>query len=395
RDTLRQFLQDGPQAAALKRSKTRIGAGFMRSIAGVSGIAQVLASGQIYDDDPGHYQQDLQALREATPASVQTAADKWLADGIFVLSVLPFGQHGTHDTNVDRSQLPPIGPAPDLKLPDVQTATLSNGLKIRLAEQHETPLVQMSMVFNAGYAADPDKLPGLASMTLAMLDEGAGKRDALAIDAALDGLGAQFFTSSSLDASIIGLSALSNRLGDSLALYASIIQNPTFPKKAHKRLRRQTLAGIAQEKNTPTSLALRKLGPLLYGSNNDYGIPLTGSGTVQSVKAMTIADLQQFKRTWLRPDNATLVIVGDITMAEIKPLLERYFGNWQAPEQPLPQKHIGKVQPQQQTRLFLIDRPGSTQTTIIAGNVTLPRNNPHQYGMTAVNTLFGGMFNSR
>src|SRR5699024_7473012 len=100
-------------------------------------------------------------------------------------------------------------------------------------------------------------------------------------------------------------------------------------------------------------------------------------------------------RTWLRPDNATLVIVGDITMAEIKPLLERYFGNWQAPEQPLPQKHIGKVQPQQQTRLFLIDRPGSTQTTIIAGNVTLPRNNPHQYGMTAVNTLFGGMFNSR
>src|SRR5699024_1788371 len=105
---------------------------------------------------------------------------------------------------------------------------------------------------------------------------------------------------------------------------------------------------------------------------------------------MTIADLQQFKRTWLRPDNATLIIVGDTTMAAIKPMLERYFGHWQAPQQPLPQKHIASVELPQKTRVFLIDRPGSTQTTIIAGNVAPPRNNPHEYGMTVVNSLFGG-----
>lgn len=394
-DTLQKFLQTGPQTKALQRSKTRIAAGFMRSIAGVSGKAQVLARGQVYYDNPAHFQQDLDILRAATPATVQAAADQWLTDDHFVLSVLPFGKHSTHDTNVDRSQLPDIGKAPNLTLPNVQTATLPNGLKIRLAEQHETPIVEMNMVFDAGYAADPDHLPGLANMTLAMLDEGAGKRDSLAVSAALDDLGATFSTNSSLDASVIGMSALANRLAPSMALYADIMLQPTFPQAAFERLKRQALAGIAQEKNTPTSLALRKLGPLLYGADHDYGIPLTGSGTVAAVKAMTIADMQQFAHTWLRPDNATLVIVGDTTMAAIKPLLKRYFGDWQAPEQPLPVKHIAKVPRPNHSRVFLLDRPGSTQTTIIAGDVAPPKSSPWEYGMNAANTLFGGMFNSR
>lgn len=393
--TLQTFLRTGPKPEALERAKTRIAAGFMRGIAGVSGKAQVLARGQVYYGNPAHYQQGLETLRAATPEAIRRTANQWLSDGVFVLSVLPFGHHSTHATDVDRSQLPDIGSAPSLTLPDVQKATLPNGLEIRLAEQHETPIVEMNLVFDAGYAADPDNLPGLANMALSMLDEGAGQRSALEISAALDGLGAQFFTSSSLDASIIGLSALSTRLSDSMALYASIVQNPTFPKSAFKRLKRQALASIAQEKNTPTSLALRKLGPLLYGDNHAYGIPLTGTGTAQAVKAMTIADQERFAQTWLRPDNATIVIVGDTTMAEIKPLLKRYFGDWKAPERPLPEKDISKVQPPEHTRVYLVDRPGSTQTTIIAGNVAPPKSSPHELGMATVNAVFGGMFNSR
>src|SRR5699024_485690 len=140
--------------AALKRSQPRIAAGVLRGLESDSGKAQVLARGQIYHGDPGHYQKDLKILRQATPDEVQTTANQWLQDGVFVLSVKPFGSHQTHTTHVDRSQLPDIGPAPDLKLPSIEKATLSNGLKIRLAEQHETPIVDMNLVFNAGYAAD-------------------------------------------------------------------------------------------------------------------------------------------------------------------------------------------------------------------------------------------------
>src|SRR5699024_6436530 len=210
--------------AALKRSQPRIAAGVLRGLESDSGKAQVLARGQIYHDDPGHYQKDLKILRQATPDEVQTTANKWLQDGVFVLSVKPFGSHQTHTTHVDRSQLPDIGPAPDLKLPSIEKATLSNGLKIRLAEQHETPIVDMNLVFNAGYAADPDDLPGLASMAMAMLDEGAGDRNALQINAALDGLGATLSASSSLDSSEVSMSALTSRLADSLALYADIVR---------------------------------------------------------------------------------------------------------------------------------------------------------------------------
>src|SRR5699024_6188630 len=108
RQTLQQFVQQGPSQAALKRSKTRIAAGFMRGLESDNGKAQVLARGQIYHNDPGHYQKDLKILRQATPDDVQKTAREWLSDGMFVLAVKPFGQHTTHETGVDRSQLPAI-----------------------------------------------------------------------------------------------------------------------------------------------------------------------------------------------------------------------------------------------------------------------------------------------
>src|SRR5699024_8927490 len=209
KQSLQQHLQDGPSKQALDRSKTRITAGFLRAMASASGKASVLAQGQLYHDDPAHYQQELDYLRAATPDSIKETSVRWLSDGVFILSVEPFGDHQTHASDVDRSQLPDIGEVANLDLPEVQKATLDNGLEIRLAERHAMPLVSMSLVFDAGYAADPSNQPGLASMTLGMLDEGTDTRTALEIDAALDDVGATLSTSSSLDASLVSMSALS------------------------------------------------------------------------------------------------------------------------------------------------------------------------------------------
>jgi len=398
-EQIRDFISNGPAEDALKRARVRIAASFVRgteSVGGLGGKADILAQGEIYEDDPGAYKQELQTLRSASADDIQLTVSKWLSDGEYVLSVKPFGQRQSQGEDVDRSQLPDIGKGADLDLPEVQHATLSNGLKVRLAERHGSPTVQMRMVFDAGYAADPAAAPGTASLAMNMLDEGTTNRDALAVNADLDALGANLSASASLDAASVSLSALSTTIDDALDIYADVIRNADFPDKAFQRLQRQRLAAIAQEKTRPTSLALRTLGPLLYGADHAYGTPLTGSGTTEAVRNMTASDMRRFADQWLRPDNATLVVVGDTTMDELKPMLERQFGNWQtkADGKP-PQKRLPQIQPPEKPRVFLVDRPGSNQATIIAGNVAPPRSNDQNIAMKTANAILGGMFNSR
>lgn len=397
-EELAQFLEQGPSEEALARVRTSLAAGFLRGaerIGGFGGKSDILAHGEIFHNNPHAYKNELQILRTATTEEIRASAEQWLTKGVYVLSVLPFGQHSTIDSEVDRSALPDMGPPPTLDLPEVQRLQLDNGLNVWLAERHGSPLVHFNMVFNAGYAADPPKAPGTASMVLSMIDEGAGDMDALEISAALNSLGAGVGTGSSLDASTISLSSLSTLLDESMAIYAEIIRNPTFPEHELERLKKQRLAHIAQEKTSPTGLALRTLGPLLYGEQHGYGVPLTGSGTREAVLEMSVQDLKAWYGNWIRPDNAHLVVVGDVDMAALKDLMKKHFGEWQAPTGPRPEKRLPTIPPRETQRIFLIDRPGSTQATVIAGNLAPPSSQPENIAMSMVNAILGGMFNSR
>ncbi|MES1924523.1 pitrilysin family protein [Salinisphaera sp. T31B1] len=393
------FIEQGPDTDALDRARTRFAASFIRgteSVGGLGGKADILAQGEIYENDPGAYAEQLETLRSATPDDIGQTVRQWLSDGVYVLSVKPFGERTAQDQDVDRDSLPEFGDAATLDLPDVQHATLSNGLKIRLAERHASPVIQMRMVFDAGYAADPADAPGTASLAMGMLDEGTTHRDALAISSDLDAIGANLSSSASLDASSVSLSTLTTALDPALDIYADVLRHADFPAQEFERLKKQRLAAIAQEKREPTSLALRTLGPLLYGNRHAYGTPLTGTGTTAAVQAMTVADVEAYARTWLRPDNATLVVVGDTTLAELKPKLEAHLGDW-APEAdgPRPDKRLPEVAAPDQTRIYLVDRPGSNQSTVIAGNVAPPKSSDADIAMETVNAVLGGMFNSR
>jgi len=394
-----QFLDKGPRADALDRARTRFGASFVRgteSVGGLGGKADILAQGEIYENDPGAYKDELRILRSASTDDIRKTARKWLSEGVYVMSVKPFGDRKASGEDVSRDALPEIGDAAALDLPEVQHATLSNGLKIRLAERHASPVVQMKMIFDAGYAADPKTAPGTASLTMAMLDEGTDSRDSLTISSDLDAIGANLGASASLDVSSVGLSTLTTALDPALDIYADVLRHASFPAKEFDRLKKQRLASIAQEKRDPTSLALRTLGPILYGKDHAYGTPLTGSGTQAAVEAMTVADIEHFAQTWLRPDNATLVVVGDTTMAELKPKLEAHLGNWQAADDTaLPKKRLPQVSRPDSTRIYLVDRPGSNQATVIAGNVAPPKASDEDIAMATVNAVLGGMFNSR
>jgi len=292
-----------------------------------------------------------------------------------------------------RKALPKPDATPDARFPKLEKMTLSNGLKVVLAHRTAIPVVNFNMMFDAGYAADQFAAPGTANMTMNMVDEGTQKRTALEISEELQMLGANLGSGSNLDMSSVSISALKSNLDASLEIFADVILNPSFPKEDFERLQKQTLAGIQREKVTPIQMALRVFPKLLYGSNHSYGNPLTGSGTEQSVSKMTREDLIKFHQTWIKPNNATLIIVGDATLDEIKPKLEKLFATWMPGE--APKKNVGTVDKQPKPVVYIVDRPGSQQSIIFAGHVAPPKNNPNEIAIEAMNNTLGGLFTSR
>jgi len=397
-EELARFLKSGPTKDELQRIKISTYAGFVRAVErvdGAGGKAAILGESQLYGGSPDFYKQALRWLREASADDVQNVARTWLSDGVFVLNVTPVPEYHAAATGVDRSRLPEVGSAPPLNLPPLERATLSNGLKLVLAQRHAVPVVQLSLIVDAGHAADSLAKPGTSNLALAMITEGTRKRDALQIAAREEALGAQISAASSLDTSYIALNAISSELPDSLDLFSDVLLNPTFPPKELDRLKEQSIAAIRQQKAQPRGIASRLFPRLVYGEGHAYSNPFSGIGSEDSVRSMTVEELRAFYRRWVRPDNATLLIVGDTTLAEIQPLLEQRLASWRAPAEPLPAKHLEPVPLQPRPRIFLVNRSGAEQSLLFAVHLAPPRSDPDNIAFETVNTVLGGNFVSR
>jgi len=395
-EELARFLKDGPTPEELQRVKTQYDANFIRGIeriGGFGGKSDRLAQSEVFQGSPDGYKTLLKLAREATAENLKASANRWLSDGVYILEVLPFPTYKTASTGADRSKAPEIGTPPTLKLPKLQRATLSNGLKVVLAERHEVPLVDFRMTSDAGYAADQFATPGTASMTMALLTGGTKSRSALEISDQLALLGAELRATSNLDLSTVRLSALKSKLEASLELFADVILNPSFPEADFKRQQKLQLAAIDREKNAPTQMALRVFPGLLYGANHAYANPLTGSGTSASVSKLTREDLAKFHDVWMRPNNSTLIVVGDTTLAEVTSKLEKLFAGWKQGK--VPAKNIASVQLASKPTVYLIDKPGALQSVIFAGHVAPPTNNPKEIAIEAMNDGLGGTFGAR
>ena len=426
-EELQRLLKDGPTAAETDRARTVFKAGFIRGIeriGGFGGKADVLAECAVFTNDPGCFRDGLKTLDHATPAQIRATANRWLAKGDHTLVVVPGAvpptvvdkssidePYATRNrvipaidpkfkaiaSDVDRRKgVPEVDSFPSLKFPTLQRATLSNGMQVVLAERHEIPVVQMKMQFGGGYEADQGHKLGTASFTMGMLDQGAGKYDTLALGDREESLGANIGSGADLDEGSASLSALKEQLDDSLALYADVILRPTFAPSEIERVRQTWLAGIQQEKTQPAGVALRLLPPLLYGAGHPYGIPFSGTGTEESIRSLTRDDLVAFHHQWVRPDNATLIIVGDSTLKDITPLLEKHFGDWKAPSEPLPPLSIPTVALPGKQRVLLVDQPGAIQANILVGQVVPSSMDiEHALEFNVANDVLGGEFSSR
>jgi zinc protease len=395
-EELARFLADGPTAEELARVKTQYRANFVRGlerIGGFGGKSDVLAQGQVYLGDPTAYKTRLARVERAGAADLQGAARRWLSDGAYVLTVHPYPEYQTVASSVNRKAMPPAGAPPAARFPATRRATLSNGLKVVYAEQRAVPVTRMSLVLDAGLAADRSARPGTASLTLKMLDEGTRTRQSLEISDALAALGAELTTASGVDASNVNLSVLTDKLDPALDLFADVVLNPSFPAQELARLQQQTVAEIQQEKVSPFSMALRVFPALLYGTDHAYGTPLTGSGTEASVRATTREDLVRFHGAWFKPNHATLVVVGPTPLDALLPKLERAFRGWRPGE--VPAKRIGAVAARTGAGVYVLDRPGALQTVVMAAQLIPPKANPDEFALQSFNESFGGAFGSR
>jgi len=395
-EELARFLKDGPTSRELDRVKVQSEAGFIRGverIGGFGGKSDQLARNSAFLGNPDYYKVCLQEVREATARQLLDAARAWLSDGQYVLEIRPFPKYANSDADVDRSTLSVPELRPEVRFPALQRATLSNGMKIVLAERASVPLVQFNLLLDAGFAADQFASPGTAKLAMDMLTEGTRRRTALEISEELALLGASLGANCSLDTSSVSLNTLRKNLDAALDLFADVILNPSFPETDFLRQQKQRLAGIRREKTEPVSMALRIFPQLLYGAQHAYGNPFTGSGTEASVAKMTPADMRSFHATWFKPNNATLVVVGDITLAEITPKLERLFSEWKSGD--VPKKNIAPVAQREKSSVFIIDRPGSIQSVIYVGNLAPPKANPNELAIELMNKLLGGDFTSR
>jgi zinc protease len=395
-EELQNFLKNGPTAEELQLAKTQILGNFARvveRIGGFGGKSDVLARCQTYTGNPECYKTYLNEVQAATPASVKKAATDWLSDGDYVLDVEPYPTALKAEAKLDRSHEPAPGAPVSLNLPAMQSTKLSNGLKIVLAERHTAPVVNFSLLVNSGYAADPANASGTASFSQRMLEEGTPTRDSLKISEELESLSANFNAGANLDWASVNLNTLKSTMDKALEIYSDLILHPSFPEKEFVRLQKERMAAIQREKVTPVAMALRVSPVLLYGKDHPYGVPFTGTGTEASVSRMTRENLAKFHDTWFKPNNSTLLIVGDTTLAEITPRLEKLFAAWKPGD--VPTKKIAAVPQPQKDVVYLIDRPGSGQTIITAAQLAPPRNDPDSIPLELVNDIFGGTFSSR
>lgn len=393
------FIANGPTEEELARVKATQVSGSIRGlerIGGFTGKANILATGEVFAGSADHYKTALNWTNSATTETVRAAAEKWLSNGSHQLTVLPNQTYEASSESVDRSSgLPSVGTMPSLSFPTVERATLSNGINVVFAKRDAVPIVEIAIQFDAGYAADLGVPSGTSNFTMSMLDEGTASNDALTIAAKQETLGARISAGANLDMSTVSLSALKSNLTPSLDLFADVVMNAAFNDADIERIRPQMLAAIEQEKADAVNLGFRNLPPLIFGKDHAYGISATGSGTIDTITAMTRADMQTFKDTWLRPDNATIMVVGDSSLDEMVAQLERVFATWQTPASAVPVKNLGNVDMREGTRVIIMDKPGAQQTVILAGHVLPPASDERNLTIGAGNSVLGGTFTAR
>jgi zinc protease len=308
-----------------------------------------------------------------------------------ILSLLAVQSVATAQGTFDRSKPPELGPPPKVSLPPITTRQLPNGLKLMIVEQHELPLADFVLLVGSGSTADPASKPGIANLLSAMLREGTTSRKSLEIADQIAFLGIRLSPTSSWESSTLSLHTPTAQLDSALALFADVALHPSFPANEFERVRKTQLTELLQLRDQGAAIASIAFPAIIYGSAHPYGAP--AQGTEASVKALTTGDLQSYYQANFRPNNATLIVVGDVTPAQVEQKINTLFGSWQRAD--IPQINYSEPPKSGATTIYLIDKPGAAQSSFRIGEIGVPRSTQDYFALTVMNTILGGSFTSR
>jgi predicted Zn-dependent peptidase len=294
---------------------------------------------------------------------------------------------------LDRSAKPAAGATPPVETPKIEKSTLKNGLAVWVVQRHELPLITATLQIRSGSAMDGAH-PGVAAMTAALLDEGTAKRSAIDFAVALDMLGANLSATAGAEQSSVSLQTLSKNLDAALDLMGEMVVQPAFKAEEIERERKSRLQSLKQQKDVATAIADKVFNLVAYGEDHPYGRP--APGTLTSVGAITRDDIVAFYEGHYRPNNAVLIVVGDVTPAQLAPKLERALAGWTSQPVPAEAAAVPARPAARATAVYLVDKPGAAQSEIRIGLPGAPRTvDPDYYALQVCMTALGGQFTSR
>ncbi len=297
-------------------------------------------------------------------------------------------------TTTNRAKIPEAGAVPDFTLLDetkLKRTRLSTGADLWLYRYKKLPVVQVYLIVRTGAYSDPVEKAGMTNLFSEMLDEGTKNRSALQIADDFDYFGTKFSTWASMDGCGASMLTLREHLTSSLEVFSDVILNPLFPDYELVRVRKNVLTRILQEEDQPNVLANKVFINTIYGKQHPYGYPLLG--TVDSVDSITASELQNKYSSFLKANNTSVVVVGDIGLAEIVDTFESTFPNWESGS--LPSVELPEISDRGRTAIYLVNRAEAVQSQIRIGHRGVERTHKDYFPLVVMNQILGGQFTSR
>lgn len=289
-----------------------------------------------------------------------------------------------------RASAPPPGPPRPYRFPHVERKTLPNGLRVLIAENRNAPIVAMRTLVRSGADHDNARLAGLASLVADLLDEGAAERDAMRLAEDVGRLGGALGTGADWDATYISIDVLSRNAEPSVSILSDVSARAMLPPDGFDRAKSERLTEILQQRDEPAAIAGKRFSALLYGEGV-YGNSVVGNA--ESVARISLVDVRRFYQQHYAPNNSSVVVAGDVSIAEATAMVEGTFASWEKGAEP-PKPNV-TPRAIESSRIYIIDRPQAVQSEIRVGHIGVPRSCEDYFALSVMNALLGGVFNSR